>query len=507
MELKDFTIKDIHQGLIKKEFSAQELARAYLERIRTEDEKINAFLSVCEDLAILQAKKVDEQISQGKKLSLLAGAPVAIKDNILVKNLKCTAGSKILEDYKAPFDASCIKKLKEKEVIILGKTNLDEFAMGSSTEHSAFKITRNPQNLSLVPGGSSGGSAAAVGAGECCFSLGSDTGGSIRQPASFCGVVGLKPTYGAVSRQGLIAFASSLDQIGPITKNVEDAEIVFEVIKGKDERDSTNVGSKSKIQMSNVPAYSGTNPKSKIQNLRIGVPNEYFGEGIDSGIKEVIKGIIKKMEKEGAEIKEISLPHTKYALACYVIIATSEASSNLARYDGIKYGSSKFKVPRSTPAFSEKGRGLPGRQSSKPKSLLDFYLKTRGAGFGQEVKRRIMLGTYALSAGYYEAYYLRAQKVRTKILEDFTRSFQKVDFIFTPVSPFLPFKIGEKIDNPLQMYLSDVLTVSVNLAGLPGLSLPVGKVNNLPVGLQIIGRAFSEPEIFKVGKFIESLIR
>ncbi len=479
MEVESLTISKIHQGLLKKEFSAEELTKAYLEKIKSNEQNLGAFLEVCEDLALSQAREVDELIFQGREIPLLAGVPCAIKDNILVRGIKCTAGSKILENYVAPYDATCIKKLKKEKVVILGKTNLDEFAMGSSTEHSAFKTTHNPHDLERVPGGSSGGSAAAVGGGECCFSLGSDTGGSIRQPASFCGVVGLKPTYGAVSRYGLIAFASSLDQIGPITKNVEDCEIVFNVIKGKDPRDSTSV----ETQLLNHSVAQS------LGNLVIGIPKEYFTEGIASEVREVIERAIKKIEKEGVKIEEISLPHTKYALACYYIVATSEASANLARYDGIRYGMS-YEI---------------SNLKSQISNLMDVYLKTRGKGFGQEVKRRIMLGTYALSAGYYEAYYLRAQKVRTLIKQDFEKNFEKVDFILTPVSPFLPFKIGEKIDDPLKMYLSDIFTVSSNLAGLPALSLPCGKVGVLPVGVQIIGKPFSEPAIFQLGKFLEKI--
>ncbi|MDI6591759.1 MAG: Asp-tRNA(Asn)/Glu-tRNA(Gln) amidotransferase subunit GatA [Patescibacteria group bacterium] len=478
MDLTDLTIKEAHQGLVKKEFSALELTKAYLDKIEKENKEIFAFLTVNEDLALSQAKKIDDFIAEGKKISILAGIPCAIKDNILVKDIKCTAGSKILENYIAPYDATVIKKLKNQEAVILGKTNLDEFAMGSSTENSAFGPTRNPHDKSRVPGGSSGGSAAAVAGNLCCFALGSDTGGSIRQPASFCGVVGLKPTYGAVSRYGLVAFASSLDQIGPITKIVEDAKIVFDAIKGKDEMDSTSLNSKFKIQKSKL--------QIKIQNLRIGIPKEYFVKGIDPEVEKVIKGAIKKYTELGAKIEEVSLPHTEYALPAYYIISSSEASANLARYDGIKYGYSKFKI-----------------QYSKFKSLLDVYLKTRGNGFGDEVKRRIMLGAYALSAGYYEAYYLRAQRVRTLIKEDFKEAFQKVDFILTPVSPTPAFKLGEKITDPLTMYLSDIFTVSVNLAGLPAVSIPCGKVGNLPVGLQIIGRAFEEEKILKIGKLLE----
>lgn len=478
MELENFTIKRVLKGLLKKEFSVLELTKLYLEKIKKEDKKIGAFLTLTEGLAISQAKKIDEMIFLKRNLPVLAGVPVAIKDNILVEGIKCTAGSKILENYIAPYDATVVKKLKKAGAIILGKTNLDEFAMGSSTENSAFFPTKNPHDLKRVPGGSSGGSAAAVSANFCVFALGSDTGGSIRQPASFCGIVGLKPTYGAVSRYGLIAFASSLDQIGPMTKTVEDAKIVFNVIKGRDEMDSTSVSPKPKAQNSKL--------QLKAQNLRIGVPKEYFIKGTDLDVEKTIKESIKKYQDLGAKIEEISLPHTEYALSCYYIIAPSEASANLARYDGIKYGFSKA-------------------QSSKLKaqSLLDVYLYSRGEGFGAEVRRRIMLGTYALSAGYYEAYYLRAQKVRTLIKKDFEEAFQKVDVIFTPTSPTLPFKLGEKISDPLKMYLSDIFTVSVNLAGLPAVSIPIRKVKNLPVGLQIIGKPFEEEKILKVGKLYE----
>lgn len=471
MELKNLTIKEIHDSLLKKEFSAFELCKIHLEKIKKEDKKFQAFLTVSKDLAINQAKGIDEMISQGRETSILAGIPLAVKDNILVENIKCTAGSKILENYIAPYDATVIKKLKAKGAVILGKTNMDEFAMGSSTENSAFGLTRNPHDLTRVPGGSSGGSAAAVCANLCCYALGSDTGGSIRLPASFCGVVGLKPTYGAVSRYGLISMASSLDQIGPITKTVKDAKIVFEAIQGKDPLDSTSVESK-------IP-----NSKFQIANLRIGIPKEYFIKGMDAEVERIIKEVIKKIEALGTKIEEISLPHTEYALATYYLVMPSEASANLARYDGIKYGYSPEEAD----------------------SLLDVYLKSREKGLGPEVRRRIMLGTYALSAGFYEAYYLRAQKVRTKILEDFNKAFEMVDLILTPTSPAPAFKIGEKITNPLTMYLSDIFTVSVNLAGLPALSLPCGKTHGLPVGLQIIGKAFEENKILEFGEVFEKL--
>jgi len=466
------TIREVHQSLIKKEFSALELCQEYLDKIKKTDKKVKSFLTLSEELAYWQAKKVDELILQGREIPVLAGIPCAIKDNILVDNLKCTAGSKILENYLAPYDATVIKRLKEKGAVILGKTNLDEFAMGSSTENSAFFKTKNPLDLKRVPGGSSGGSAAALAADFCVFALGSDTGGSVRQPASFCGVVGLKPTYGAVSRYGLIAFASSLDQIGPLTKTTEDAEIVFDVIKGRDNMDSTSVG---------LPKV---NYQLRIKELKIGVPKEYFVEGIDLEVEKLIRDAIKEYEKRGAKIQEISLPHTQYALPTYCIIATSEASANLARYDGIKYGMSNIK--------------------SQMSNLLDVYLNTRGGGFGSEVKRRIMLGTFSLSAGYYEAYYKRAQKVRQKIFEDFEEVFKNVDIIFAPVSPTPAFKLGEKIDDPLKMYLSDVFTVSASLAGLPAISIPCGKTKGLPVGLQIIGKPFSEKLIFEIAKIYDA---
>ncbi len=450
MNLSELTISRVHEGFLKKEFSATEICEIFLKEIEKKDPQIKAFLTVTTELALKTAKEVDELIISQREIPLLAGIPFSVKDNILVEGIKCTAGSKILKDYIAPYDATVIKKLKEKKAVILGKTNLDEFAMGSSTENSAFFETKNPKNLERVPGGSSGGSAASVAGNLCIFSLGSDTGGSIRQPASFCGVVGLKPTYGRVSRYGLIAFASSLDQIGPLAKTVNDCEIVFNAISGKDEKDATSIEKKVSFK--------------EIRNLKIGLPKEYFVEGLEIKVKEMIEKAIKKYEEMGFKIEQISLPHTKYALPCYYIIACSEASSNLARYDGIKYGKKEC--------------------------------------FGEEVKRRIMLGTFVLSAGYFEAYYLRAQKIRTLIRQDFKKAFEKVDLIFTPTSPTLPFKFGEKRE-PLKMYLSDVFTVSANLAGLPALSIPVGEVDNLPVGLQIIGNYFEEEKIFKVAKLWE----
>jgi len=481
MNLNELTITGIHEGLKKKEFSALELCKVYLDKLKEKNKEISAFLTITENLALSQAKKIDDVIQKDREIPPLAGIPLAVKDNILVEGVKCTAASKILENYIAPYDATVIKKLKEQDAVILGKTNLDEFAMGSSTENSAFGPTKNPADLTRVPGGSSGGSAAAVAANLCIFALGSDTGGSIRQPASFCGVVGLKPTYGVVSRYGLIAFASSLDQIGPITKTVEDCKIVFNAIKGKDPMDSTSVESKV------------SNLKFQISSLRIGVPKEYFVKGMSPEVEKVIEEAIKKYEEMGAKISEISLPHTEYALPCYYIIAPSEASANLARYDGIKYGYSTASKKQKT-----------------TNNLLDVYLESREEGFGAEIRRRIMLGTYVLSAGYYEAYYLRAQKVRTLIKEDFDKAFEKVDVIFTPVSSTPAFKLGEKIEDPLTMYLSDIFTASINLAGLPAISIPVGKTTphqngggGLPVGLQIIGRPFEEDKILKIAQIFE----
>ncbi len=466
MELFQLNIKETHKGLKEKKFSAVEVAKSYLKRIKSEDKKISAFLNVVEDLAMEQAKRIDEKISKGGKISVLSGVPAAIKDNIQVEGVKSTCASKILENYVSVYDATCIKKLKEQGIVILGKTNLDEFAMGASTENSGFFPTKNPKDLKRVPGGSSGGSAAAVASDMACYALGSDTGGSIRQPASFCGVVGLKPTYGAVSRYGLVAFASSLDQIGPITKSVEDAQIVFDAISGKDPMDSTSVDFK--------------NSKFKDSNLRIGMPKEYFVKGLNKDVEKIIKGAVKKYEDLGAKVIEISLPHTNQAIPVYYLICTSEASSNLARYDGIKYGLSK----------------------SSDRELIDVYLNTREQGFGDEVKRRIMLGTYSLSAGYYDAYYLKAQKIRALIMDDFKKAFEKVDVIFSPVAPSPAFKLKEKTSDPLQMYLEDIFTAPVNLAGLPAISIPAGNAGKLPVGLQIVGNYFEENKIFETAKIL-----
>ncbi len=473
MTLNQLTIEEAHQGLKKRKFSTQELTKACLDQIKKIDDKIHAFNTVCKEEALNQAKIIDKKISEGREIGILTGIPLAIKDNICTQGIRTTCSSKMLENFIPPYDATVIKKLKEAGVILLGKTNMDEFAMGSSTENSYFGPTRNPHDLERVTGGSSGGSAAAVAAHMCIAALGSDTGGSIRQPASFCGVVGMKPTYGMVSRFGLVAMASSLDQIGPITKTVEDAEILLEIISGKNELDSTCSG----------PIFIST---KDVKEIKIGVPKEYFIKGMDSEVEKVIKEGIKKLEKIGAEIIEISLPHTEYALAAYYLIMFSEVSANLAKYDGVRYG---FSVLQS--------------QVSNIKSSSDIYFKTRAEGFGNEVKRRIMLGTYALSAGYYDQYYLRAQKVRSLIKKDFDQVFEKVDVLVAPVSPTPAFKIGEKIDDPIKMYLSDVFTTPVNLAGLPAISVPCS-TKGLPIGLQIIGKQFEDEIVLRMAKSFSS---
>ncbi len=475
MKLENLTIETAHDGFIKKKFSCTELTRAYLDKIRKENKKLNTFLTVTDKLALGQAKKVDEKIAHQEKIGLLEGIPTAIKDNILVEGYKATAGSKILENYTAAYDATVIERLKKAGVVILGKTNMDEFGMGSSTENSAFGAVKNPHDITRVPGGSSGGSAAAVAANQCVVALGSDTASSIRQPASLCGVVGLKPTYGMVSRYGLIAMTSSLDQIGPLAKTVEDARLVFEVIRGHDELDSTTIDLRSQ------PMADPSASRGKIQNLRIGIPKEYFEEGIDEKVKKMVEKAIKIFGKIGTEIKEVSLPYTEYALAVYHVIMPAEISANLARYDGIKYGYSK-----------------------KSKDLLENYLKTRAEGFGDEARRRIMLGTYILSAGYKDAYYNKAQKVRALIEKEFKDVFEEVDILLTPTSPTVAFKIGEKQD-PLSMYLADIYTAPANIGNVSAISVPCGKVGVLPVGLQIIGPQFQDDLVLETAKLYEQL--
>lgn len=481
--LKDLTIKKIHEGLKNKEFTAFELTKEFFDYIETRDAEVQAYLSLDKVGALAAAEKVDIAIAKGEDIGPLAGVPMAIKDNLLVKGLPATAASKILENYTAVYDATVIMKLKEAGVVFLGKANMDEFAMGSSTENSAFKKTKNPHDLERVPGGSSGGSAAAVAAHMAAAALGTDTGGSIRQPASLCGVVGLKPTYGAVSRSGAIAMASSLDQIGPLTKTVEDAAIVFDAIKGYDPLDATSVDAQYGEELLHPQLEN-------IKKLRVGLPKEYFVEGMDDYTKSEINKAIEKIKSLGLEVKEISLPNTKHALSCYYIIMPAEVSSNVARFDGIRYGR------------------LDELQKDEPKNLLDIYHKQRGKGFGREVRRRIMLGTYVLSSGYYDAYYAKAQKVRRLIKDDFDNAFKEVDVILTPVSPTAAFKIGEKTSDPLQMYLSDIFTLTLNLAGLPGVSIPVRTyegTGELPVGFQLIGKAFREADILGIGQFYERI--
>ena len=479
------TIKENHQLLKERKASVREITEKYFEKIKNNDSQIKAYLSITEELALRQAEKADGMFSRGKE-NLLTGIPIALKDNLLVDGCEATSASRILQGYISTYDATVVKKLKDLGAVFLGRTNMDEFAMGSSTENSAFQVTRNPRNLDYVPGGSSGGSAAAVAADECVAALGSDTGGSIRQPASFCGVVGLKPTYGAVSRYGLMAMASSLDQIGTLTKNVEDAEIIFKAISGEDKMDATSVSIRKQEEI-----RSKRQDNIRSDQIKIGLPKECFSDGVDKIVREKLNRVIKKLSESGKFIfEEISLPHLEYALPCYYIIMASEVSSNLARFDGIRYGQS---ILRNTNLIEE--------------NMWDIFSLTRGKHFGSEVIRRIMLGTYSLSAGYYDAYYLKAQKVRRLIKNDFEDALGIVDAIFTPTSPTPAFRIGEKIDDPIKMYLSDIYTVPINLAGVPAMSMPVGQTeNNLPIGLQIIGDYFDESTIFKIGKSIEELV-
>jgi len=470
MLLNQLNIQEAHQGLMNKEFSCLDLIQACLRHLKKRNKKINAFITVNEEQALLQAEQVDKKIRQGQELEILEGIPLAIKDNILVKGMKATAGSKILQFYLAPYDATVIKKLREKGVIFLGKTNLDEFALGASGENSYFGPTKNPYDLKRVPGGSSSGSAAAVADCQCLAALGSDTGGSIRQPASFCGIIGLKPTYGRVSRHGLIAAASSFDQIGPLGRTVEDVEILFHVIKGKDQFDATT-----------VPDELIPKPFSQNKKIKIGIPQEYFIEGMDPEVEQITKESIAVFKEFGCQIKEISLKHTDFGLAVYYILMMAEVSSNLARYDGVNFG-----------------------YRAEAGNLLEMYLNTRSQGFGSEVKRRIMLGTFVLSAGYQEQYYKKAQKIRRLIKQDFDKAFKQVDAILTPTSPTPAFKLGEKFNNPLTMYLSDIFTVSANVAGIPALNLPTGFTKNkLPVGIQLMGNYFQEELLFFLGKQFE----
>lgn len=473
MELHYYPAHQLHQRLVKKEIKAEEICRSVFDRVSQVEDKIKAFITLTYEQALAQAKKVDEKIARHEKISPLAGIPVAIKDNICTEGLKTTCASRILENFIPPYNATVINLLNQVDAIIIGKTNLDEFAMGSSTENSAFFTTANPWDLERVPGGSSGGSAAAVAAGETILALGSDTGGSIRQPAAFCGVLGLKPTYGLVSRFGLVAFASSLDQIGPFARNATDLAWLLNVISGHDPLDSTS-------RPEAPPDYTDF-LVNNVRGLRVGVPREYMIEGIDVQVKQVINQALAKLTALGAVVEEVSLLHSKYALPTYYLIAPAEASSNLARYDGVRYG---FRADNAV-------------------DMIDMFKKTRSQGFGEEVKRRIMLGTYALSAGYYDAYYLKALKVRTLIKQDFEKAFSTFDVLVSPVTPTPAFKIGEKTGDPLQMYMSDICTLAINLAGIPGLSIPAGFVNGLPVGMQLLGKPFSEGTLLQVAYTFE----
>jgi len=472
--LHKLTVHELHKKLMNKEVSAAELCKNVFERIGAVEEKVKAYLSLTEESALSMANEVDEKIKAGNDISHLSGIPTAIKDNMCTKGVKTTCASKILENFIPPYSSTAVERLFNEDIVMLGKTNMDEFAMGSSTENSAFWPTSNPWNLKTVPGGSSGGSAAAVAADEAVFALGSDTGGSIRQPASLCGVVGMKPTYGLVSRYGLIAFASSLDQIGPITKDVTDCALVLNTICGKDLMDSTSLDTE-------IPDYTRA-LTADVKGLKIGVPKEFMGEGIDAKVKKLVNDALKIFEKMGAVIEEVSLPHVDSALSAYYLIAPAEASSNLARFDGVRYGY---------------------RTKKKVENMVDMYSKTRAEGFGDEVKRRIMLGTYALSAGYYEAYYGQAQKVRTLIVDDFNKVFEKYDVLVSPTSPTVAFKVGEKFEDPLKMYMSDICTIPANLAGIPGISIPCGLADGLPVGLQIMGKALDETTILRTAYAFE----
>nr|WP_263323744.1 Asp-tRNA(Asn)/Glu-tRNA(Gln) amidotransferase subunit GatA [Neobacillus sp. Marseille-Q6967] len=473
MSLFDYKVSDLHELLHKKELKVTDLVEESYKRISQVEDKVQAFLTLDEERARKTAQSLDEKLSANSPEGLLFGMPIGIKDNIVTKGLRTTCASKILENFDPIYDATVIQKLQQVETVTIGKLNMDEFAMGSSNENSGFQKTRNPWNLDRVPGGSSGGSAASVAAGEVLFSLGSDTGGSIRQPASFCGVVGLKPTYGRVSRFGLVAFASSLDQIGPITRTVEDNAYLLQAISGLDPMDSTSAN----VEVPNfVSALTGD-----IKGLKIAVPKEYLGEGVSETVRQSVLDALKVLEKLGAVWEEVSLPHSKYALATYYLLSSSEASANLARFDGVRYG---YRTPNA-------------------ESLIDLYKQTRAEGFGPEVKRRIMLGTFALSSGYYDAYYKKAQQVRSLIKKDFEDVFEKYDVIIGPTTPTPAFKIGEKIDDPLTMYVNDILTIPVNLAGVPGISVPCGFDSGLPLGLQIIGKHFDEATVYRVAHAFE----
>ena len=474
MDLNSLTIESTRTAIAEKRVTPSALVEDFYKKIKADDPEIHAYLTLCEDRAFAQAKRIEDLLNKGAALPPLAGVPLGIKDVMVTQGVRTTAGSKILEHFIPPYDCTVVAKLEAAGAIVLGKLNCDEFAMGSSNENSAYGPVRNPRDKSRVPGGSSGGSAAAVAAGTAVATLGSDTGGSIRQPASFCGVVGLMPTYGRVSRYGLIAFASSLDHIGPLTKTVKDAAILLGVIAGHDPMDSTSADVP-------VPDYVAELTKP-VRGLKIGIPKEYFAEGLDAEVRAAIEAGIAKLASADCEIVPISLPHTAYAIPTYYVIATAEASANLARYDGVRYG------------YRSKGA----------RTLSEMYRKSRDEGFGPEVKRRIMLGTYALSSGYYDAYYLKAQRVRTLLTRDFEEAFQKVDAIVTPTAPTPAFRLGEKADDPLSMYLADIYTVTADLAGVPGISVPCGETKSgLPIGLQVLGRHFDESTVLRVAAAVE----
>ncbi|MDX8362872.1 Asp-tRNA(Asn)/Glu-tRNA(Gln) amidotransferase subunit GatA [Cytobacillus sp. IB215316] len=473
MSLFDHKVSELHKLLHKKDITVTDLVDESYKRINEVEDKVNSFLTLNEENARAYAKQLDEAIGNKDEYGLLFGLPIGLKDNIVTKNLRTTCASKILENFDPIYDATVVKKLYDAETVTIGKLNMDEFAMGSSNENSGFHVTRNPWNTDHVPGGSSGGSATAVAAGEVLFSLGSDTGGSIRQPAAFCGVVGFKPTYGRVSRFGLVAFASSLDQIGPITRTVEDNAYLLQAIAGHDQMDTTSADVE-------VPDFISS-LTGDVKGLKIAVPTEYIGEGVSEDVRKSVLEALKVLEGLGATWEEVSLSHSKYALATYYLLSSSEASANLARFDGVRYG----------------------YRTDNAESLIDMYKQTRSEGFGEEVKRRIMLGTFALSSGYYDAYYKKAQQVRTLIKKDFEDVFEKYDVIIGPTTPTPAFKIGENIEDPLTMYANDILTIPVNLAGVPGISVPCGLSNGLPLGLQIIGKHFDEATVYRVAHAFE----
>ncbi len=470
-ELADLTLRRCADGYRRGDFSSEEVTRAVLGRIASVEPAVRAYLRVDAGAALAAARRADREAPAPDARPALWGAPLALKDNLCTRGVPTTCASRILEGFVPPYDAAVVERLRAAGAVFLGKTNLDEFAMGSSTENSAFGATRNPWDTATIPGGSSGGSAAAVAAGECLAALGSDTGGSIRQPAACCGIAGLKPTYGRVSRYGLVAFASSLDQIGPMARSVEDCAILLEGIAGHDPRDSTSVPAP-------VPPYAERLGDGRLDGLTVGLVREFFAAGLEADVERAVREALRTLEGRGARVREVSLPHGKHSVAVYYILATAEASSNLARYDGVKYG----------------------RRAAGARDLLEQYCRSRAEGFGPEVRRRIMLGTYALSSGYYDAYYRKAQQVRTLILEDFTAAFREVDLLAGPTAPTAAFRVGEKSDDPLQMYLSDIFTISVNLAGVPGLSLPCGfTAGGLPIGLQLIAPAFGEETLLRAG--------